>query len=106
MNPKFPPGTLVQIVKHSIRHDLVGEKFFVDEFGMTRLLNRLTGNEIPATMCYRSPFKSKARTDKDIWIPEDHLREVDPDEGFEFEEDWHVWYPTNTKVPDYGYANA
>lgn len=106
MNPKFPPGTLVQIIKHHSRSDIVGKKFFVTDFKYAELLNRSNGKTIPASMCYRAPYKSLIRTNKDIWIPEEYLREVDMDDGFEFEEDWSVWTPIVSEVPDYGYANA
>ncbi|CAL9975251.1 hypothetical protein VPHD148_0186 [Vibrio phage D148] len=104
MNPKFPPGTLVQIIKHDSREDLVGNQFYVTDHKFTSLANRLTGGSTPSTMCYRSPFKSKARTNKDVWITEEALKEIDPDEGFEFEDDWFVWNPIVIKVPDYGYT--
>lgn len=86
MTPKFQKGTLVEIVQAKLRPDLIGMRFHITEYCLEDIV------------LYETPFKSTGVNSEYVWAGEDTLREVDIDEGFEFIDDWHAWYPTITKV--------
>lgn len=99
---KYSKGTLVEVVKHNWRPDLIGERFVV---GATKISDLSVGGEykqeiLRDVLIYMTPFDSvlPERAGKVVWLPEDHLRPVEDgfpeDDGFEFDESKPVWKPT------------
>ena len=96
MSQKFPRGTLVRVTdNYPYRKDLIGSQFFVDVAKYQVLRDRISDSLTPIAWTYQSPYKS-IHNEKPVYIQECYLEEVDPDEGFEFEEDWFVWTPKVT----------
>lgn len=89
---KFQAGTLVRIKEGHPREDLVSKSFVVGESKVSRVIE---GNNVPLQglfNVYQSPFPSLMSREH-LWVREVYLEEVDPDDGFEFEEDYSVWVP-------------
>lgn len=92
LKQKFPTGTMVQILPNSHNTLLTGLIFGVTEYriGNLRLQGELVGLAIPI---YLTPFESSAVEGEYCWVSEEFLKEIDIDEGFEFEAEWRVWEP-------------
>ncbi|AUG85091.1 hypothetical protein FDJ19_gp084 [Vibrio phage Ceto] len=99
---KYPKGTLVEIVKHEWRQDLIGKQFAVEDTQVGNLIvgKASTQRVLTNVLMYRTPFMSArpSGNNRNIWLTEEYLRPVrgdyPEDEGFEFDESKLVWTPT------------
>ncbi|AKY02213.1 hypothetical protein AEO54_085 [Vibrio phage vB_VorS-PVo5] len=99
---KYPKGTLVEVIKHEYRTDLIGKRFVVDVTKLGHLrIGRGANKEriLKNVLLYKTPFFSilPDSYNNNVWFTEDYLKPVGDifpeDEGFEFDESKPVWAP-------------
>lgn len=88
--PKFPRGTYVEILPGWPRKAIVGKRFFVDKAEMSVIRDL---EDIGGHVAYETPYASATSPSDKAWVFEQFLKEVDLDDGFEFDETVEIWSP-------------